>query len=87
MTAAISNNVIVANNEAGAQGIGAGTSSTLAAARNPQLEVTITGNTISATDGNGILVTARDATGTCPRESPEQHRRGAPGGQPERHSG
>ena len=64
VTAAINNNVIVANNESGAQGIGAGTSATVSAAETPNLEVTITNNTISATDGNGILVTARDATGT-----------------------
>lgn len=64
VTAAINNNVIVANNQAGAQGIGAGTSATLAATETPSLEVTIMNNTISATDGNGILVTARDATGS-----------------------
>jgi hypothetical protein len=64
VTATINNNVIVANNQAGAQGIGAGTSITLASTETPSLEVTITNNTISATDGNGILVTARDGSGS-----------------------
>ncbi len=64
VTSNINNNVIVANNQAGAQGIGAGTSQTFGAADTPSLTVTISNNQISQTDGNGILVTARDATGT-----------------------
>ncbi len=64
VTATINSNVIVANNQVGAPGIGAGTSQTLSSSETPNLEVTIAGNTISQTDGNGILVTARDATGT-----------------------
>ena len=64
VTSTISNNVIVANNQAGAQGIGAGTSQTFSSADTPSLTVTITNNQVSQTDGNGILVTARDATGT-----------------------
>ena len=64
VSATISDNVIVANNTFGAQGIGAGTSQTFGAGETPSLTVTITNNTISQTDGNGILVTARDASGT-----------------------
>jgi len=64
VTANVANNVIVANNAVGAQGIGAGTSSTFGATDTPSLTVTISNNSISQTDGNGILVTARDATGT-----------------------
>jgi hypothetical protein len=64
VTSNIANNVIVANNQAGAQGIGAGTSQTFGATDTPSLTVIITGNNVSQTDGNGILVTARDATGT-----------------------
>jgi hypothetical protein len=64
VTATVNNNVIVANNTVGAAGIGAGTSQTVSSAETPSLTVTITNNTVSQTDGNGILVTARDATGT-----------------------
>ncbi len=64
VTANIANNVIVANNINGAQGIGAGTSQTFAATDTPTLTATISNNSISQTDGNGILATARDATGT-----------------------
>ncbi len=63
-TATINNNFVVANNQAGAQGIGAGTSQTFGATDTPNMTVTITNNNISQTDGNGILVTARDASGT-----------------------
>jgi hypothetical protein len=56
--------VIVANNTVGSQGIGFGTSNTSGFANNPQLTITINNNTISATDGNGILGVARDGTGT-----------------------
>ncbi|NUN96066.1 MAG: cadherin-like domain-containing protein [Candidatus Omnitrophica bacterium] len=62
VTATVNNNVIVANNAVGAQGIGAGTSQTFAASDSPSLEITANNNNISQTDGNGILVTARDAT-------------------------
>jgi hypothetical protein len=64
VTSNVTNNVIVANNQAGAQGIGAGTSQTFGASDTPSLTVTILNNNVSQTDGNGILVTARDATGT-----------------------
>ena len=64
VSSTISNNVIVANNTFGANGIGAGTSSTFGPTDTPNLAVTISNNAISQTDGNGILVVARDATGS-----------------------
>jgi hypothetical protein len=64
VTATVNGNVVVPKNTAGAQGIGAGTSQTWGASDTPSLTVTITNNQVSQTDGNGILVTARDATGT-----------------------
>ncbi|HMF08908.1 MAG TPA: hypothetical protein VKJ00_07205, partial [Thermoanaerobaculia bacterium] len=63
VTADVNNNVIVANNTFAAQGIGAGTSSTFGTSDTPSLTVNLLNNSISQTDGNGILVTARDATG------------------------
>jgi methionine-rich copper-binding protein CopC len=63
VTADIKSNVIVANNTIGSTGIGAGTSSTFGTSDTPTLTVTIESNNISQTDGNGILATARDATG------------------------
>jgi uncharacterized protein (DUF2141 family) len=62
VTANVNNNVIAANNQFGAPGIGAGTSQTLSSSETPTLTVAISNNTISQTDGNGILVTARDAS-------------------------
>ena len=70
VTANVTGNTIVANNALAAQGIGAGTSQTFANTDTPTLNVVIGdgtvggANNISQTDGNGILVTARDATGT-----------------------
>ena len=64
VTATINNNVIVANNTFGSQGIGAGTGVTFGPADTPSLTMTIANNNISQTDGNGILVVARDATGS-----------------------
>ncbi|MBB5207982.1 beta strand repeat-containing protein [Chiayiivirga flava] len=64
VTSTISNNVIVANNIFAAQGIGVGTSNTAGFANTPSLTTTITGNNVSATDGNGILAVARDGSGT-----------------------
>ena len=64
VSATASGNVIVANNTVASPGIGAGTSQTFGATDTPNLTLTLSGNTISQTDGNGILVTARDASGT-----------------------
>ncbi|HEU5102114.1 MAG TPA: Ig-like domain-containing protein [Roseiflexaceae bacterium] len=69
VTATLTRNTIVANNAVGAQGIGAGTSATFGVTDTPTLNVRIGdgtpagANNISQTDGNGILVTARDAAG------------------------
>jgi len=63
LSATVNNNTVVAHNNVGAQGIGAGTSQTFGATDTPTLTITATGNNVSQTDGNGILVTARDATG------------------------
>jgi hypothetical protein len=67
-TAVVTKNTIVANNSVAAQGIGAGTSQTFNANDTPTLNIRIgdgtaaNQNNISQTDGNGILVTARDCT-------------------------
>jgi hypothetical protein len=64
VTASVNNNVIAANNLLASAGIAAGTSRTFTGADTPSLTVSIVGNTVSQANGNGILVTARDATGT-----------------------
>lgn len=63
-TVTTSNNVIVANNAFGSGGISGGTGITFTTADTPNLNWTIIGNSISATDGNGILAVARGASGT-----------------------
>ena len=68
-TAIVTKNTISANNNVAAQGIGAGTGRTFTAADTPTLNIRIgdgtagNANNISQTDGNGILLVARDATG------------------------
>lgn len=60
-----SGNVIDAQSQIfGAQGIGVGLGTTFAASDTPRMDVTISGNDISRTDGNGILAVARDTNGT-----------------------
>ncbi len=63
VAATVGSGVIRSNNALGSNGIGAGTGSTFGTSDLPVLEVALTGNTISQTDGNGILVVARGATG------------------------
>jgi YVTN family beta-propeller protein len=65
-TSTVSNNTINANSPAasGSGGIGVGTSRSVNASDTPSLTTTIAGNNIQHTDGNGILLVARDATGT-----------------------
>jgi large repetitive protein len=58
-----SNNVIVANNSSASSGISGGTGLTFANTDTPTLSWTIGGNSVSATDGNGILAVARGARG------------------------
>jgi uncharacterized repeat protein (TIGR01451 family) len=67
VTSTINNNVIVANHTAGvggALGISVGASSTFGVTDTPSLSVVIKGNTISQTDGNGILASATVAKPT-----------------------
>lgn len=64
VTTTIANNVIAAGNSFGAQGIGVGADALFSAADAPSLTVSITGNTISGTDGNGILAVARASAAT-----------------------
>ncbi|MBV8516271.1 MAG: tandem-95 repeat protein [Acidobacteria bacterium] len=58
-----SSNVIVANNSLGSAGISGGTGITFGNTDTPILSWTINGNSVSATDGNGILAVARGAAG------------------------
>jgi hypothetical protein len=67
VTSTIANNVIVANHTAGvggALGVSVGSDSVFSVADTPDMTVSITGNTISQTDGNGILAAARNSNGT-----------------------
>src|SRR5262249_17590898 len=48
---------------AGSPGISIGTDSTFSSADTPHLTIEVVGNHVSNTDGNGILATARSATG------------------------
>ena len=66
VTSTITGNIIEAHNINLAQGIGIGTSYTTAsgAAETPVLTSTISGNTISQTNGSGILSVANDVNGT-----------------------
>ncbi|MEO8379359.1 MAG: Ig-like domain-containing protein [Acidobacteriota bacterium] len=64
VTSRIANNVIVANHIAGfggPLGISAGAAQTFTIADAPQYTVEVSGNQVSAVDGNGILVTARSS--------------------------
>ena len=63
VTSVISNNVIVANHGiGGAFGISVGAGQVFAGTDNATLTTTISGNTISQTDGNGIIASAREAS-------------------------
>lgn len=64
VTSRIHNNVIVSNNAFGAQGIGGGLGLTYSTADAPQMTIDVQNNRISQTDGNGILLVARDTNGT-----------------------
>ncbi len=59
---AVSGNTLVANNTFGSPGIGGGTGG-LVNTDTPYLTATASNNAISATDGNGILLVARGASG------------------------
>jgi hypothetical protein len=64
VVATINNNFISPNNSVASQGIGAGNSSALSNTDTPNMTITIHNNTISNTDGNGILLVSRDASGS-----------------------
>ncbi len=55
------NNVIVANNTVGSPGIGGGNGIVSSSAENPFLRMSVDGNQISQTHGNGILLVGRAA--------------------------
>jgi hypothetical protein len=63
VTSVIENNVIVANNSFGSQGIGGGLGFSYAKTDQPLMTVTVRNNNISQVDGNGILLVARDTNG------------------------
>ena len=60
----IANNQISANNSFGSQGIGVGADAFFSSADAPVLDVAVTGNSVSNTDGNGILAVARGSSAT-----------------------
>src|SRR5690606_12068778 len=64
VTSIIQNNTIQCNNSFGAQGIGAGISQVPGVGNTPIMSVAVTNNNISATEGNGILIVARDCNGS-----------------------
>ena len=59
----VTGNTIVANNLFTSSGISLGTGPRLLATETPTVNAVISNNTISATDGNGILAVAREAAG------------------------
>ena len=63
VTATVANNNVDANNTSQAAGIRVGTSSLFGTDDTPTLTVSILGNTIRNTSGNGIVATARYASG------------------------
>jgi hypothetical protein len=64
ITGNIANNVVVANNTFGSQGILAGIDNHFGLTDAGTMTVTITGNTVSGTDGNGIYALARNSAST-----------------------
>lgn len=63
-TSSIDNNVVVANNSFAAQGVGGGLAPTFGVADLPDMTMTVSNNSLSQIDGNGILLVARDTNGT-----------------------
>jgi hypothetical protein len=62
-TCNVANNVMVANNIVASRCIAVGVDRTLAASDTPDLTATITGNSVSACDGNGIFTGALNSNG------------------------
>jgi large repetitive protein len=63
MTATVNNNVIVGHTTVASPGISGGNGIVVSSAETPLLNLTATGNTISQTDGNGILLVGRGVSG------------------------
>jgi hypothetical protein len=63
VTATVDGNVIAPNNTFAANGVAAGVNNVFGITDAPDLTVTITNNTISQVDGNGILAVARNSNG------------------------
>src|SRR5207253_2970280 len=63
MTATVNNNVIVGHTTVASPGISGGNGIVVSSADTPLLNLTASGNTISQTDGNGILLVGRGVTG------------------------
>jgi hypothetical protein len=64
VSATINNNLGNAGNLFASQGIGVGTDALFAVTDAPVADVTVSGNNVSGTDGNGILVVARGSAAT-----------------------
>jgi len=64
-TCNVANNVMVANNIVASRCISVGVDRTLAASDTPDLTATITGNNVSACDGNDIFTGALNSNGTA----------------------
>ena len=62
--AVVNNNILSPNNSVGSQGIGGGIGRTIGTSDTPNLDITVNNNNISNTDGNGILMVGREASGT-----------------------
>jgi large repetitive protein len=63
MTATMNNNVMVGNTTVASPGISGGNGIVVSTAETPDLTLTASGNNISQTDGNGILLVSRGVTG------------------------
>src|SRR5207237_8719685 len=63
MSATVNNNVIVGNTTVATPGTSGGNGTAAGSAETPLLNLTASGNTISQTDGNGILLVSRGVTG------------------------
>ncbi|HEV8435222.1 MAG TPA: Ig-like domain-containing protein, partial [Thermoanaerobaculia bacterium] len=64
VSGAIKNNVIVANNNSGTGGIVVGVANLIASTEAPSVQLTVTGNSISNTDGVGINAVIRNCSGS-----------------------
>ena len=65
VTGTVNSNVIASNNINASNGISGGNGIVTSSAETPDLTLTVNNNTISQTDGNGILLVGRGTTGTA----------------------